>query len=381
MPTNRMRRSAASAPGRVNLIGEHTDYNDGFVMPIAIEPSTLVEARTRSDRRLILDSQAYPGQEAAFELDALPDGPRKHWSAGLRGMIFELQRDGVSFPGTALHVTSTLPIGAGLGSSAALAIAAGLAMLDLVGVELDRDALARVAQRAENRHTGARSGIMDQFVSANAQANQALMLDTRSVSYELLPVAPDLRFIVFNTMVRHEHANGEYNTRREQCEAAVAILHEPFPHIRALRDATIGDLNAARDRMSPVLYRRCRHVITENGRVLAAAKALRMDDRAAFGRLMDASHASLRDDYEVSCPELDAMVAIARACPAAYGARMTGGGFGGCAIALVDEANADAIIARVRREYASAVGITPDAFAVTPCPGATIVSASAKALG
>jgi len=364
--------AAACAPGRVNLIGEHTDYNLGFVMPMAIDRTTCVEVSSRTDGRISIASKQYPGQDADFAAAALPEGPRGHWSDGVRGVVLELKHEGVEIGGADIRIDGTIPAGAGLGSSAALLVASGLALLDLLQMRVDTVALARLAQRAENFYASTRSGIMDQFVSANAQAGRALMLDTRSLHYEQLPLPNDVRIIVCNTMRRHHHGTGEYNLRREQCEAGLAILRERFPGLRSLRDATMEQLHDVRETLDPVIFRRCRHVIAENARVLEAAAALEADDRVTFGRLMDESHVSLRDDFEVSSRELDAMVTLARSSPGVYGARMTGGGFGGCAIALAQAANVGAIMERVRDGYNELTGVIPDVFATTAHAGATI---------
>ncbi len=367
-----MTRAVACAPGRVNLIGEHTDYNDGFVMPIAIDRTVCVEVRGRANGRIGIASKQFGGEDADFDASALPEGPRGHWSDGVRGVVLELQRKGVEIEGADIRIDGTIPVGAGLGSSAAVLVATALALLDALAVRIDASALARLAQRAENFHAGARSGIMDQFVSASAQAGHALLLDTRSLQSEQLPLAGDVRVVVCNTMRKHHHASGEYNLRREQCEAGLAILRERFPALRSLRDTTMVQLNAVREAMDPVIYRRCHHVIAENTRVIEATAALEADDRVTFGRLMDESHASLRDDYEVSSRELDAMVTLARSSPGVYGARMTGGGFGGCAIALAQANHVAAIVERVRDGYTGLTGVTPDVFATSAHGGAAV---------
>src|SRR4051812_30429621 len=323
------------APGRVNLIGEHTDYNDGLVMPMALDRSTWVAAAPRDDGRLVVRSRelAEPPLDPTLTL-SLAKGARRHvhhWSDYVRGVAMVLES-----PGADLSIASDVPIGAGLSSSAALEVACGYALLDVANRPIDLDALARACQRAEHEYAGTRCGIMDQMIACYGRENHAMMLDTRSLERRYLPLPAAVRVVVCNTMVKHQLAGGEYNARRADCEAGVRILAQRRPDVRALRDVTVNELEAARTDLPPQVYRRCRHVITENARVEAAAAALGDRDFDTFGRLMNASHQSLRDDYEVSCAELDAMVEIVRNLPSVYGARMTGGGFGGCAIALAD---------------------------------------------
>ncbi|MGZ3497240.1 MAG: galactokinase [Vulcanimicrobiaceae bacterium] len=370
-----MRQVAACAPGRINLIGEHTDYNDGFVMPMAIDFATTVEARSREDRVLTISSEQFADEKAQFDLDALPDGPQQRWTDCVRGMLVELQREGLRFPGLDLRITSTIPVGAGLSSSAALEVAAGLAILELTGTHLDRITLAKIAQRDEHRQMGTRSGIMDQYVSAKARAGEALLIDTRELTDRGIPIPDAIRILICNTMVKHELAGSEYNRRREDCEAGVAALRVHDPQIQALRDATMGQLDAIKERIDPLVYRRCRHVITENTRVLQAAKALEDGDVRAFGALMDASHKSLRDDYEVSSTELDTMVELARACEGVYGARMTGGGFGGCAIVLVERDRLDRVAEVVTNGYEREFGVKPELYRSAAAAGAQVLAA------
>ncbi len=347
------------APGRVNLIGEHTDYNDGFVLPAAMAYATRVTATPRGDRRVSVISDGFNGRPT-FDLDALEPGPEHVWSDLVRGMLIELRRDGASLCGLDLEIESDVPIGAGLSSSASLGVAVGFAVLDMAGLAVDRAALARAAQRAEREHVGANVGIMDQFVSANARDGCALLLDTRSLAFENVALPSEATFVVCNTMVKHDHATGGYNARRAECEEGVARLRVRYPRIVALRDVSLAQLEAARADLSDVVYRRCRHIVTESPRTVAAAHDLAAGDLAAFGRAMDASHASMRDDYEISAPEVDTMVGIARAFgPSVYGARMTGGGFGGSTVNLVARDEVDAFVAYAAPAYRAATGIEP----------------------
>ncbi len=358
------------APGRVNLIGEHTDYNGGFVMPAAIAYEIQVEATVRDDRSVNIVSDGFAG-ERHFDLDRLAAGVEHDWSDTIRGTIVELQADGRALRGADLRVTSDLPVGAGLSSSAAIGVAVGYAMLDIAGLPVDRVALARVAQRAENIHAGIASGIMDQFISANAHAAQAILLDTRSLSFDYLPLPERATFVVCNTMVKHSHATGGYNTRRAECEAGVAAFARRYPEVRALRDVTPEQLEALRDSLPDAIFRRCRHIVTEDARVLAAGIALRQNDLHAFGKLMNESHTSMRDDFEISAPEVDTMVELARAFgPGVYGARMTGGGFGGSTVNLVADADVDAFVAYIAPAYRQATAIEPSVYLGVGAAGA-----------
>ena len=359
------------APGRVNLIGEHTDYNDGFVMPMALDRSTWVAAAPRDDRRLVVRSQEYgetvtcdlrtqSPQRAQSQTVSADSGASAftsvHWSDYVRGIATCIDADGAD-----MLIASDVPIGAGLSSSAALEVACGFALADLSGLALDLDALARAAQRAEHEFAGTRCGIMDQMIACHGRAGHVLQLDTRTLERIHVPLPSRLRVVVCNTMVAHQLASAEYNARRADCEAGVRALSARFPEVRALRDATLDRLDAIIGDVAPRVWRRCRHVITENDRVLLAATALRQSDDAAFGALMAASHASLRDDYEVSCPELDVMTAIVSDLDGVFGARMTGGGFGGCAVALVDAAAADDRFREtIEDRYQANTGIRPD---------------------
>jgi galactokinase len=348
------------APGRVNLIGEHTDYNDGFVMPVAIDRATWVAAAPRSDRLLVVTSDRVSGA-ARLDLDRLGDRTTGDWTNYVAGVAAVLDRQ-TRLAGADLAIHSDVPIGAGLSSSAALEVACAYALLTLASREIDLTAVAQACQLAEHEFVGTRCGIMDQFIACHGRAGSALMLDTRSLDPKWLPLAPDLRILACNTMVSHQLASAGYNERRADCETGVRLLAPRFPNIRALRDVTPGQLEEAVDLLPERVYRRCRHVVLENARVLNAAAALEAGDAPRFGRLMYESHESLRRDHEVSSRELDIMVDAASDLAGVYGARMTGGGFGGCTVALVDAARADEIAGEIRQRYEAATGLRPDVW-------------------
>ncbi len=357
------------APGRVNLIGEHTDYNDGFVMPMAIGFYTWVTASKREDRTIEAYSKHF-NEKIFLPLDQLSGPPRKHWGDFVRGVAATLQGAGHALTGANLVIHGEVPLGAGLSSSASLEVALALALTTLSGIEVPRLELVKICQSAEHKYVGTRCGIMDQFIAAFGTSGHALMLDCRSLEYQLLPVPQNFRVIVCNSMVRHELATGEYNRRRAECEAGVKILQSALPDIRALRDVTLADLEKEKPAMPDTIYRRCRHVITEDQRVLDAANALQTQDVDRFGQLMYQSHASLRDDYEVSCVELDLLVDLASSLHGVYGARMMGGGFGGCTVNLVESDWVAAFQADIRKLYAGKVGTVADLYVCEPAQGA-----------
>jgi galactokinase len=358
------------APGRVNLIGEHTDYNDGFVMPAAIAHDIAVSLTPRHDRQVTVTSDDFAGTRS-FDLDLLTPGVTHDWSDFVRGILIELARDGAVLRGADLRITSSLPVGAGLSSSAALTVGVGYAMLASAALPVDPVKLARAAQRAENLHAGTQSGIMDQFISANARAGTAILLDTRALTFDYVPLPSAATFVVCNTMVKHTHATGGYNERHAECAAGVALLAARYTGVRALRDVTLEHLADARDSMPETIFRRCRHVITENARVIAAGAALVAGDFGAFGRLMTASHASMRDDFAISAPEVDTMVELAMAFDGGiYGARMTGGGFGGSTVNLVATADVDAFVRYIVPAYLAATAIEPAVYLGVGAAGA-----------
>jgi galactokinase len=359
------------APGRVNLIGEHTDYNDGFVMPAAIGFYTRAAVAPRPDRKLAIHSENY-SEQVEFDLDHLPATGAGHWSDYVVGVVKMLVRSGKKLGGVNLLVDGNVPLGAGLSSSASIEVAVGYALLDLAeSSTITRTQLALLCQRAENEFVGARCGIMDQFVASHGKRGQALLLDCRSLDleYRQLPSPEVAVLAICNTMVKHSIAKGEYNQRRAECEAGVRALSKYLPQVRALRDVTPEDLERYGHELPEVVVRRCRHVIGENARVLKAAAALERGDLPAFGNLMLDSHRSLRDDFAVSCSELDLMVELAEGVEGVYGTRMTGGGFGGCTIALVQAGCVEVFRRTVREGYERSTGRTPEIYICAAADG------------
>lgn len=363
-----------SAPGRVNLIGEHTDYNDGFVMPCAIGMSTQVAISPRKDRKLVVRSEEFPKQ-LEFDLDHLPEHGTGVWSDYVLGVAVMLQQIGHPARGGNLLVQGGVPMGAGLSSSAAIEVASAFALISLNGAMFPLPQIAKLCQRAENVFIGARVGIMDQFISCLGKAEHALMLDCRSLEFKLIPIPTNVRLVICNTMVKHEHAGGEYNRRREECEAGVKILKKWYPNILALRDISSQQLEEHRQDLPDTIYRRCLHVVQENQRVLDGALRLTDGDLHGFGDLMRASHRSLRDLYEVSCRELNVMVEVAEGLPGYYGGRMTGGGFGGCTVNLVNARDAAAFAERVAQRYQRETGTAPSVYICSAADGAHAVAA------
>jgi galactokinase len=361
------------APGRVNLIGEHTDYNDGFVMPAAIEFYSYAAIGERADHTLSVYSEQFH-QSVEFSIAHLAGPPRKHWSDYVRGVAAVLRDEGYPLRGANLVIDGQVPIGSGLSSSAAIEVTTALALTSLGGVTIPLLEVARLCQRAENTYTGARCGIMDQFVSCFGKQDHALMLDCRSLEATYLQMSPNVCLVICNTMVRHELATGEYNERRASCERVVETIAKFRPEVRALRDLTLEDLEHYQNQISSVDFRRCRHVITENDRVKDAKAALESADLARFGELMYLSHDSLDQDYEVTCRELNIMVKLAREFEGVYGARMTGGGFGGCTITLVESKVVPEFQATVAREYEKLTGLSPQIFVSAAAAGASEVA-------
>ena len=339
------------APGRVNLIGEHTDYNGGFVLPMAIERGTTVAAAVRDDRKIRILS-VNVNEAGEINLDAPEKTRRGTWLDYIEGMARILERRNIILRGADLLINSDVPSGAGLSSSAALEISVGLALSEISASPIEKVQLALAGQAAEHEFVGAKVGIMDQYISALGRKNHALLIDCRSLEAEQIPfAAQDSVIVICDSKVKHKLAASEYNTRRAECEKAVEILREFLPGITQLRDVGIRDFERYAAHLPEIIRKRCRHVVTENERTLNAAEALKKSDLNEFGRLMWLSHASLRDNYEVSCRELDLLVEIASQCEGVLGGRMTGGGFGGSTVNLVQRGSVENFTKRISDQY------------------------------
>lgn len=367
-----------AAPARVNLIGEHTDYTGGLVMPMAIGFRTLAVVSPRDDGMAAFYSANYE-EEATFEIASLPRAPREHWSDYPAGVLWSLLQERIAIGGFNMSLAGDVPLGAGLSSSASVEVAAAMALLGHAGVTLPLEKIATLCRRAENEYVGAKSGIMDQFVVTGGVANRAMLIDCRSLAYELLPLPEQVRVVICNSMVKHQVATGEYGDRRDEVEAGQAVLRQQRPGVELLRDATLADLEACKDKVTAVSFARCRHIITENGRVVEARAALLQGDVTRFGDLMVQAHASMRDDFAASCSEVDALVEIAMSLPECFGARITGGGFGGCTVNVVSAASAESFVKTVRRGYAAQTGIEAECFVCEASDGAIALAAKGGA--
>ena len=381
------------APGRVNLIGEHTDYNGGFVLPVAIDRWVAFVARARPDQRVRLWSVNFE-QASEFGLDdiakdaaspgvrrdakgAASPGVRRDakdaaapWSNYVRGVLWVLRRKGFEFCGMDAAIVGDVPIGSGLSSSAAMEVATAVTLRALWQLPLPPVQLALLCQEAENEFVGMQCGIMDQFISTLGRQGHALWIDCRSLQYELAPLPAGHAIVVCDSMKRRGLVDSQYNACRQECEQGVQLLRQHLPNIRLLRDVSSADLERYGQELPPVVLKRCRHVVSEDERTLQAVAALKAGDVVEFGRLMHASHVSLRDDYEVSCTELDRMVELAQEAPGCLGARMTGAGFGGCTVNLVRSEAADGFVRQVTERYEKATGLRPDVYVCQASAGA-----------
>lgn len=358
-----------AAPGRVNLIGEHTDYADGFVMPAAIDFATQAAITPRADGQVVIYSENFKEQKV-HELGELPARGEHHWSDYPMGVLWALREEGVKVPAFSMTLNGDVPLGAGLSSSASIEVATMVAVLSLTDAKIPLPRIAALCRRAENDYVGASTGIMDQFIACCGAEDHALLLDCRSLAYRLAPIPRRLSLVISNTMIRHSHAGGEYNTRRAEVEEGTAILRRHRPEIQKLRDATIEDLTRWGHEMPSGVLKRTRHVITENARTVAAADALESGDLKTLGRLMYEAHESYRDDFEGSCPEADLLVDLASKDPACIGARLTGGGFGGCTVNLVESAQTHRFAESLRGQYKQATGIEADIYLCHASDGA-----------
>lgn len=365
-----------SAPGRVNLIGEHTDYNDGFVLPMAIDRKICIGGSLRNDDRVQLYSLNFQ-KTAEFSISSLIK--EENWSDYIKGVIAEYLKLGEQIQGFNAVVYGDVPLGSGLSSSAAVEVATAFFLAQLHGIAISPEDTAKLCQRAENRFVGMNCGIMDQFISRLGQEGHALYLDCRTLHYQLVPCDLDGYVVaICNSNVKRKLVDSAYNERRAQCEKGVRILQTKLDGITALRDVTSDQLEQHKSAFSPIVYKRCKHVITENERTIHAVSALRQGDISRFGTLLNQSHASLRDDYEVSCSELDALVEIAQRVDGTVGSRMTGAGFGGCTVSIVHESALETFTAAILDEYAERTGILAEIYVSRASDGARVESISDK---
>jgi galactokinase len=370
--TNRDPDAVAFAPGRVNLIGEHTDYNEGFVLPAAVDRGVAVAGRPALGETFTLHAVDL-GESCTFTRDALERDPGHSWADYFKGVVWALSKRGIEVPACEAAITGDLPQGAGLSSSAAYEVATARLLSALGDFELPSLEVAKLAREAENGFVGVACGIMDQMASTFGEPGKALLLDCRSLAHETGEIPTGLKIVVANSGVRHSLASSEYNRRRAECEEGVRILASLRPGVRSLRDIGPDDETQFFAALPPVVRRRCHHVVSENARVLEATTAMRSGDIARLKLLMAASHVSLRDDYQVSCPELDVLVELALALPACHGARLTGAGFGGSTVNLVETAAVASFSESVASGYRSRTGGTAEIYVFEPSAGARIL--------
>lgn len=360
------------APGRVNLIGEHTDYNDGFVFPAAIDKDVMVAAGLRNDDQMRVFAINF-NQSSTFTLEGVQpatDG-RERWSNYLRAMAWVFHEEGFAARGMNIALLGNVPLGAGLSSSAAMLVACGMTLASANGLDINQVRLALLAQRAEHEFVGVNVGIMDQFISALGQKDHALLIDTRALTYQAVPLPKSgVSIVIADTNKKRGLVDSEYNTRRAECEQAVAMLKVDLPSILALRDVSVVQLEKFGASLPDVARMRARHVVSEDARTLEGVAALRAGNIARFGELMNESHESLKNDYQVSCRELDAMVGAARSMDGVYGARMTGAGFGGCTVSLVADEAVERFESEVPALYKKATGLNCTIYVTTACQGA-----------
>ena len=371
------RRWTVHSPGRVNLLGEHVDYNDGLVLPAAIDRYVRIEAEPCAGGIVRLEAVDL-NSSCEFSLDHLEKkrtstgNPLPEWALYPAGVAHVLQKKGVEVRGISASITSNVPIGAGLSSSAAVEVGFAVLWQALGGWQMDRMTLARCCQEAENHYVGVNCGLMDQFACANGVEGHAVMLDTRSLEMKALPLPEKTAIVISDTGIRRKLTSSGYNERRQDCETAVSLLKSLYPSIRALRDVKPEELEAGKSLLPDRVYKRARHVVTECHRVMQALRLLEEHNAAGFGKLMVETHWSLHDDYEVSCPELDAMVECALALPGCLGARLTGAGFGGCTVNLVQEAAAEEFIPALAKGYEQKTGLKPKVYLCHASRGAWV---------
>lgn len=361
------------APARVNIIGEHADYNGGFVLPMSTAIFTWVAASPRKDQRVRVKSHNV-GETRSFELNGIRHGETVSWIEYVKGVAAELADYGVKLHGADILIDSDIPLGGGLSSSASLELGVAYALLAIAGESVPTPELAMLCQRAERRYAGVQCGIMDQYTLACAEEGNAILLDCRSLDVAQVPVPSNVSFILTDCGVRHSLPDGDFNERARECASAVKILARNAPDIELLRDLQADVLEANKKALGDVLYRRCRHVVTENKRVQRTVQALEDDDLQQLGSLLDACHNSLREDFEVSCDELESLVTAANGSDGVYGSRMVGAGFGGCVLSVTDTGNVDDIAADIRANYRAISGNEPWQHIVEPAEPAQVVS-------
>jgi len=354
----RMSEISVKAPARVNIIGEHTDHNRGFVLPTTTALYTRVDAAPRTDNIVEVTSRHYD-ETQSFSLDDLAPGNHVTWIEYVKGVAAEIQAGGVSLRGATIAIEGDIPVGGGLSSSASLELAVATALLGVAEEILPAPILAELCQRAEHNYAGVQCGIMDQYTIACAEKGNAILLDCRSLDVAQVPIPDNARFILTDSGVRHRLPDGHYNNRADECAAAVSKLAAIVPGFQSLRDLDAETLQAHEKSLGDVLFRRCRHVQTENDRVQEAVVALRQGDLNRLGGLLNACHESLRDDFEVSCNELEVLVRIANACPGVLGSRMVGAGFGGCVLSLTNASDAEEAARQISSNYTAKFGTQP----------------------
>jgi galactokinase len=354
------------APGRVNLIGEHTDYNDGFVLPAAIDRETVVAVGRAAEPSITAIACDFGDDRDVFALCKAIAPVKADWANYVRGMAQAMIAEGITLAGAQMAIAGDVPLGSGLSSSASLEVAVGNALAGIAGQMIEPTRLAKIAQRAENEFVGCACGIMDQLISTRGEAGHALLIDCRSLDCSAVSIPDGVSIIIAHSGVRHAHAGGEYNDRRAQCEAAARHYS-----VAALRDLTVDQLEAGKAGLADLPYRRARHVVTENARTEAAAQSLRRGNLQRLGELMEQSHASMRDDFEITVPAVDQLAAImATAVAGEGGARMTGGGFGGCVIAVAPDARVAAVVKAIADQYRTPEGLAAEVFVCQPSAGA-----------
>ena len=363
------------APGRVNLIGEHTDYNEGYVLPMAVDRGIAIAGRKRNDLKITLYSADYQEQDE-FSVNAIRHDISRPWANYFKGVALLLKQNGIPLGGCEAVLKGDLPQGGGLSSSAALEVASAVFLKKLFGVDMEDLDLVRLAQKAENEFVGVQCGIMDQFASHMGGKDHALFIDCRSLEHDWVPLGTGLKVVVFNTGIKRELASSDYNERRRQCEEGVREFLKFLPGIQSLRDVSLCDFEKHQAQLEPVIMKRCRHVISENQRVLDTVEALKAKNLERVKVLFRESHESLRDDYEVSCHELDTLVELGQEHPLQKGSRMTGAGFGGCTVHLVpaEEQVVENFISFVSEGYQRRIGRKPEYYVFTASPGAKFLN-------